>query len=192
MKPCEEAPALEKANQILKEIEEKAEIGFMPIVGPERGKVLAEEVRKAKPKRILEIGTLIGYSAILMGRELDKKSRILTIENHAEEAKAAEENIRRAEIPVKVQVIAGDAIQVIPTLKESFDFVFIDADKTEYFDYLRLAENKLRKGSVVVADNAGIFAGQMKDYLDYVRTSGKYSSRYVQVGDDGLEISVKL
>jgi predicted O-methyltransferase YrrM len=164
----------------------------MPIVGSERGKVLAEEVRKVKPKRILEVGTLIGYSAILIGRELDKKSRIITIENHAEEAKAAEENIRRAEISAKVQVIAGDALQVIPTLKESFDFVFIDADKTEYFDYLRLVENKLRKGSVVVADNAGVFARQMKDYLDYVRTSGKYSSRYVQVGDDGLEISVKL
>ena len=192
MTHCEEAPALEKADQILKEIEEKAEIEFMPIVGSERGKVLAEEVRKVKPKRILEVGTLIGYSAILMGRELDKRSRIITIENHAEEAKAAEENIRRAEIPAKVQVIAGDAIQVIPTLKESFDFVFIDADKTEYFDYLRLAENKLRKGCVVVADNAGFFARQMKDYLDYVRTSGKYSSRFVQVGDDGLEISVKL
>jgi len=183
---------LEKADQILKEIEEKAEIEFMPIVGPERGRVLAEEVRKVKPKRILEVGTLIGYSAILMGRELDKKSRIITIENHAEEAKAAEENIRKAAISAKVQVIAGDAIQVIPTLKDSFDFVFIDADKTEYFDYLRLMENKLRKGSVVVADNAGFFARQMKDYLDYVRTSGKYSSRFVQVGDDGLEISVKL
>ena len=183
---------MEKADQILKEIEEKAEIEFMPIVGSERGRVLAEEVRKVKPKHILEVGTLIGYSAILMGRELDKKSRIITIENHTEEAKAAEENIRRAEIPAKVQVIAGDAIQVIPTLKDSFDFVFIDADKTEYFDYLRLVENKLRKGSVVVADNAGFFARQMKDYLDYVRTSGKYSSRYVQIGDDGLEISVKL
>jgi predicted O-methyltransferase YrrM len=189
---CEEALSLEKADQILKEIEEKAEIGFMPIVGSERGKVLAEEVRKVKPKRILEVGALIGYSAILMGRELDKRSRIITIENHAEEAKAAEENIRRAEIAAKVQVIAGDAIQVIPTLKDSFDFVFIDADKTEYFDYLRLAENKLRKGCVVVADNAGVFARQMKDYLDYVRASGKYSSRFVQVGDDGLEISVKL
>ena len=164
----------------------------MPIVGSERGRVLAEEVRKAKPKRILEVGTLIGYSAILMGRGLDKRSRIITIENHAEEAKAAEENIRKAAISAKVQVIAGDAIQVIPTLKDSFDFVFIDADKTEYFDYLRLVENKLRKGSVIVADNAGFFARQMKDYLDYVRTSGKYSSRFVQVGDDGLEISVKL
>lgn len=73
-----------------------------------------------------------------------------------------------------------------------FDFAFIDAEKSEYFQYLSLAEDKLRKGAVVVADNAGIFADQMRDYLDYVRNSGKYQSRYVQVGGDGLEISVKL
>jgi len=89
-------------------------------------------------------------------------------------------------------VITGDAIQVIPKLKGIFDFAFIDAEKTEYLDYLRLAEDKLRKGTVIVADNAGIFAKQMRDYLDYVRASGNYSSKYVQVGVDGLEISVKL
>jgi caffeoyl-CoA O-methyltransferase len=179
-------------EKVLKEIEEKAETEFLPIVGPERGKILAEEIRKAEPKRVLEVGTLIGYSAILMGRELSKKAQIITIENHVEEAKAAKENIRRADVPPKIEVLTGDAIQIIPTLKGAFDFVFIDADKTEYFSYLRLVENKLRKGSVVVADNAGVFARQMGDYLDYVRTSGKYSSRYVQAGEDGLEISVKL
>jgi predicted O-methyltransferase YrrM len=183
---------LSNADQVLKEIEEKAETEFLPIVGPERGKILAEEVRKAEPKRVLEVGTLIGYSAILMGRKLSKKARIITIENHADEAKAAEENIRRANISPKIQVITGDAVQVIPELRENFDFVFIDADKTQYFTYLRLAEDKLKKGTVIVADNAGMFARQMQDYLDYVRNSGKYTSRYVQVGDDGLEISIKL
>jgi predicted O-methyltransferase YrrM len=161
-------------------------------VGIEKGQVLAEEIRKAKPKRVLEVGTLIGYSAILMGKELDESAQIITIEIHAEEAKTAQENIRKAEIPPKVEVITGDAIQVIPKLKGIFDFAFIDAEKTEYIDYLRLAEDKLRKGTVIVADNAGIFAKQMRDYLDYVRASGNYSSKYVQVGVDGLEISVKL
>jgi predicted O-methyltransferase YrrM len=158
----------------------------------EKGQVLAEEIRKAKPKRVLEVGTLIGYSAILMGKELDESAQIITIEIHAEEAKTAQENIRKAEIPPKVEVITGDAIQVIPKLKGIFDFAFIDAEKTEYIDYLRLAEDKLRKGTMIVADNAGIFAKQMRNYLDYVRASGNYSSKYVQVGVDGLEISVKL
>jgi predicted O-methyltransferase YrrM len=177
---------------VLREIEKRAHNEFLPIVGMEKGQVLAEEIRKAKPKRVLEVGTLIGYSAILMGKELDESAQIITIEIHAEEAKTAQENIRKAEIPPKVEVITGDAIQVIPKLKGIFDFAFIDAEKTEYIDYLRLAEDKLHKGTVIVADNAGIFAKQMRDYLDYVRASGNYSSKYVQVGVDGLEISVKL
>ena len=183
---------LDKADSVLRKIEKIANKRFLPIVGPEKGKILAEEVRKVKPKRVLEVGTLIGYSAILMGKELDENAKIVTIEIHAEEAKTAEENIRKAEIPPKIEVITGDAIQVIPTLQGIFDFVFVDAEKNEYYDYLRLVEPKLHVGTVIVADNAGIFAKQMQDYLDYVRTSGKHRSKYVPVGVDGLEISVKL
>jgi predicted O-methyltransferase YrrM len=183
---------LNKAEIVLRKIEKRAHNEFLPIVGPEKGQILAEEIRKAKPKRVLEIGTLIGYSAILMGNELDKNAQIITIEIHADEAKAAEENIRKAKIPPKVEVITGDAKQVITKLNGVFDLVFIDAEKTEYVDYMRLIENKLHKGSVIVADNAGIFAKQMAEYLDYVRTSGKYRSRYVPVDVDGLEITVKL
>jgi predicted O-methyltransferase YrrM len=104
----------------------------------------------------------------------------------------AGQNIGRANIPPKVKIITGDALQVIPTLKGMFDFVFIDAEKSEYYQYLKLAEGKLQRGAVVFADNVGAFADQMGDYLDYVRASGKYKSRYVQVGKDGVEISVKL
>jgi predicted O-methyltransferase YrrM len=183
---------LNKAKIVLQEIEKKARKEFLPIVGHEKGRILAQEIRKAKPKRVLEVGTLIGYSAILMGKELDKNAQMITIEIHAEEVKIAEENIRKAEMPAKIEVVTGNAIQVIPQLKDAFDFVFIDAEKTEYLAYLQLAEDKLRKGTVIVADNAGIFANKMADYLNYVRISGKYRSRYVPVGMDGLEITVKL
>jgi len=183
---------LNKAKNTLREIEKRAHKEFLPIVGHEKGRVLSQEIRKAKPKRVLEVGTLIGYSAILMGKELDENAQIITIEIHAEEVKIAEENIRKAEIPAKIEVITGNAIQEIPQLEGVFDFVLIDAEKTEYLDYLQLAEYKLHKGTVIIADNAGIFAKKMRDYLNYVRTSGKYSSRYVPVGMDGLEITVKL
>jgi predicted O-methyltransferase YrrM len=183
--------ATPKAETVLREIEKRANNEFLPIVGSEKGKVIIETLRKVKPKRVLEVGTLIGYSAILMGKELDDDAQIITIEIHADEAETAEENIRKAAIPPKVKVITGDALQVIPKLKGRFDLVFIDAAKNEYLDYLRLAEDKLCEGAVIVADNAGIFAKQMKNYLDYVRTSGKYRSKYVQVGVDGIEISVK-
>jgi predicted O-methyltransferase YrrM len=187
-----ETPVLSSADGVLRQIEAASEKQFLPIVGPHKGKILAEEVRKAKPRHVLEVGTLIGYSAILMGKELDESAEIVTIEIHRGEAETAGENILKANILAKVKIITGDAIEVIPTLKGPFDFAFIDAGKSEYFQYLSLAEDKLCRGAVVVADNAGIFADQMSDYLDYVRRSRKYQSRYVQVGDDGLEISVKL
>jgi len=181
-----------KAERILREIEAMTERQFLPIVGPEKGRVLVKVIRKTKPKRVLEIGTLIGYSAILMGKELDNDAQLVTIEIHADEAKMARENIERAEIPPAVRVVTGDARRILPRLDGTFDLVFIDADKREYLEYLRIIEDRLRKGSVVIADNAGIFADQIRDYLDYVRSSGRYSSRYVPVAGDGLEVSVKL
>jgi predicted O-methyltransferase YrrM len=169
-----------------------AEHEFLPIVGLRKGKILAEAVRKVKPKHVLEIGTLIGYSAILIGKQLGPDAEITTIEIHVKEADAARENIRRAGISPKVDVIVGDALKVIPTLRDCYDAVFIDADKSEYYEYLKLMEPNLHKGTVVVADNAGIFADQMRYYLEYVRNSGSYQSRFYRVGDDGVEVSVKL
>ncbi len=179
------------AEQVLKEIEEATKRKFLPIVGPEKGKILAQIVKDANPLRVLEVGTLIGYSAILMGKHLRKNAKITTIEIHPDEAETARTNIKRAAIMPEIEVLVGDAVKIIPNLKACYDAVFIDAEKTEYYEYLRLLEDKLHKGTVVVADNAGIFAGQMQDYLDYVRKSGKYRSKYVPVGRDGLEISIK-
>jgi predicted O-methyltransferase YrrM len=183
---------LNKAVEVLKEIEKMTKEKFLPIIGPDKGQVLIKVIHESKPKRILEIGTLIGYSAILMAKELDADARITTIEIHASEAKTARENIAKADVHPKIDVMVGDAIKVIPKLTGKFDMVFIDAAKEEYSDYLKLIEKKLHKGSVVVADNAGIFADQMKEYLDYVRTSGKYASKYMSFGEDGVEVSVRL
>ena len=127
-----------------------------------------------------------------MGKEFDDKAEIVTIKINRNEAEIAGKNIDRAKIQARVKIVTGDALQVIPTLIGQFDFAFIDAEKSEYFQYLKLAEAKLRKGAVVFADNALIFADQMSDYLDYVRNSGKDQSRFIQVSQDGVEISVKL
>lgn len=181
-----------RADRVLREIERMAEKEFLPIIGPRKGQVLVEAIHKIKPKRVLEIGTLIGYSAILMAKELESEAHLITIEIHADMAKKARENIRRAEVRPTIDVIVGDAIKVISKLKDKFDLVFIDAEKSEYVDYLRLVEDKLHKGSVIIADNAGISAHEMKDYLDYVRNSGKYSSEYLPCDEDGVEVSVKL
>lgn len=181
---------MSEAERVLREIEEMARKGLLPhpIIGPRRGSILVRLIREHRPKRVLEIGTLVGYSTILMGKELDSDAYLITIEKDAESARKAIENIRRANIPPRVEVLVGDALEIIPRLEGMFDFVFIDAEKSEYLDYLLLIENKLRKGAVIVADNAR----HAPEFLDYVRYSGKYSCRHVPAEAGGIEICIKL
>ncbi|MFH0897637.1 MAG: class I SAM-dependent methyltransferase [Candidatus Bathyarchaeota archaeon] len=157
----------------MKEIEKITGKSFLPIIEPHKGQVLVEVVREIKPKRVLEVGTLIGYSATLMGKELGKDTEIITIEIIVNDARKAEENIKRGKIFPTMKVIFGNALEVITGLESVFDLVFIDAEKSECVDYLRLVEDKLHRERVIVADNAGIFVDEMRNYLDYVRFSGK-------------------
>jgi predicted O-methyltransferase YrrM len=154
------------------------------------------------PTSILEIGTLHGYSAILMGNLLpDDGGKLITIEKDKNLANIARKNIDKAGLSGKIEVICHDAIDVIPTLSGyKFDMVFLDAIKSEYLQYLRLIEQKnlMKEGSVVVADNAILYENEMKDYLEYVRNSGKYMSRITETTlefnknvKDALEISLR-
>lgn len=179
----------DQAEKVLKKIEGSRRRGYLPIVGRKRGEELARIVRKVKPQRILEIGTFVGYSAIMMGKELEEGPEIVTIEIDPDEAEMAKENIRMAELNVNVRVLKGDALEHIPTVEGDIDMVFLDADKSEYREYLRLVEPKLHRGSVVVADNAGSFSRCAR--AEYVRNSGRYESKYIACGLDGLEVSVK-
>jgi predicted O-methyltransferase YrrM len=184
--------ARSKADEVLDEIERSARRTFLPIIGPSRGQVLIEAVRRYRPRRILEVGTLVGYSTILMGRELGEGSEIVTIEYDRDETEQARDNITQAGLSAKIIIHIGDALEIIPTLEGYFDMVFLDAAKYQYLDYLRLVEDKLPRGGVVVADNVGFMSGPMRNYLDYVRDSGKYESTFHRSGSDGIEISVKL
>ena len=184
--------ARSKADEVLEEIERSAHRRFLPIIGPSRGRVLIEAVRRYRPRRILEVGTLVGYSTILMGKELGEGSEVVTIEYDRDEAEQARENIARAELSAGVEVLVGDALEILPTLEGAFDMVFLDAAKHQYLDYLRLVEDKLGSGGVVVADNVGFMSRSMRGYLDHVRNSGKYESELHRSDGDGIEISVKL
>ncbi|MFX0094763.1 MAG: O-methyltransferase [Candidatus Hodarchaeota archaeon] len=181
-----------KSEIVLREIEKIAANESLPIIGPKKGKVLARIIREVQPMHVLELGTLIGYSTILIGTNLRRDSFLITLEIKAKHARTAKRNIQRAEIFPVVEVIVGDAKEVIPQLKGPFDLIFIDAEKREYIDYLRLVEKKIHKGSLVVADNAVIFSEEVKDYLEYVRSSGKYRSKLILIDADGLEVSTKL
>ncbi|MDD5082608.1 MAG: class I SAM-dependent methyltransferase [Dehalococcoidales bacterium] len=180
------------ADAVLKEIEELAETRFLPIIGPVKGEYLVDTVTRFRVCRVLEVGTLIGYSAILIAKNLPDGGKVSTIEVNPGSLATAEANIRKAGLAEKVTLYAGNAIEVIPKIPGRFDMALLDATKREYLDYLRLAEPKLKKGGVVFADNVKVFASEMTDYLEYVRNSNRYRSRFIDVGYDGVEISVKI
>lgn len=186
-------------EEVLREIEQEAKSGFLPIIGPAKGAILDGIVVRTRPRSILEVGTLVGYSAIRIGRLLPAGGSMTCIEVDTIMAQRAKKNIERAGLSGKVSVLVGDAKRVIPALNRTIDMLFLDAAKDEYLSYLKLAEPLLHKGSVVVADNVIVFADEMKDYLDYVRTSGTYRSECVVAAlasdpgtTDGLEVSVRL
>jgi predicted O-methyltransferase YrrM len=189
-------------SNLLRELEQTAKREHLPSIGPVKGKIISDIIKKYRPTSILEIGTLHGYSAILMGNLLpDDGGKLITIEIDENLANIARKNIDMAGLSGKIEVICHDAIDVIPTLAGyKFDMVFLDAIKSEYLQYLRLIEQKnlMKEGSVVVADNVILYENEMKDYLEYVRNSGKYMSQTTETTlefnknvKDALEISLK-
>ncbi len=187
------------ADVVLKEIEAIGQRSFIPSIGPVKGKILAEIVKKTRPKRILEVGALYGYSAILMAKNSPPGVEIVSVEKNPEHVRIAKENIKRANMERSIRVVEGDGRTELGKLTGSFDLVFLDAEKTQYLAYLKAVERNLHKGNVVVADNVGIFKDQMQDYLEYVRNKGPYKSRTVETllefsdsTTDAMEISEKL
>lgn len=194
---------MSKAENVLKSIEEIGKNQFIPSIGPIKGKIIAEIVKKHKPKCILEIGTLYGYSAILMANLVadDNYGKVVTIEIDKAFADIAKRNIQDAGLKEKIDIIVGNALEVIPRLGYKFDLLFLDAAKDEYLRYLNLAEakNLIEKGDIVIADNVGISKNEMLDYLDYVRNSGIYKSETIETMleftddvKDAIEVSIKV
>ncbi len=191
----------EETNKVLKKLESMSERESLPSIGPIKGKIMSDVIQQYKPKNILEIGTLHGYSSILMGGLLpdDNTGKVITIEIDKGNVKIARKNIEDAALANKVNVLSGSALEIVPKLHANFDMVFLDATKEEYLKYLKLVEKNLKKNAVVVADNVGVFEKSMKDYLEYVRKSGRYKSRTIQTElefnadvKDAIEVSVKI
>jgi predicted O-methyltransferase YrrM len=194
---------LNKAESVLKSIEEIGKNQFIPSIGPIKGKIIAEIIKKHKPKCILEIGTLYGYSAILMANLVadDNYGKVVTVEMDKAFADIAKRNIQDAGFQKKIDIIVGNALEVIPKLGYKFDLLFLDAAKDEYLRYLNLAEakNLIEKGDIVIADNVGVSKNEMLDYLDYVRNSGIYRSETIETMleftddvKDAIEVSIKV
>ena len=123
----------------LAKIKEKALEDHIPIIMDDTLHVIEEELKIFKPKRILEIGTAVGYSAICFSEFLEDNGIIDTIERDTERVNEAKQNIKKAEVENKIHIIEGDAVEILPTINEKYDMVFIDASKGKYPIFLKEA-----------------------------------------------------
>lgn len=169
--------AREKAQAVIDDVEKACLDRTVYMIGRPKAQRLAELVRQHKPRLVVECGTAIGYSGLWITRELKAAGRgkLITIEIDPRRAKEAEANFRRAGLQQYVTVKVGDARKVVGQIDGPIDFLFVDCGYSNYHPILVKLQPKLRKGAVVVADNVGIGAQGMDDYLQLVRS--KYRSK---------------
>jgi predicted O-methyltransferase YrrM len=181
-----------KARRMLALMDRATTLWHIPVVGRAKGRLIRRFLERHRCHRGIELGSLLGYSAILIAATMPPKGRLLCVEASEFLTWLTQANVNEAGLARKVRVVAGDALRVIPMLPGRFDFAFIDAAKPDYLDYLRQLEPKLLPGAVVVADNTGAsFRREVKPYLDYVRDpAGRYRSREYAFGDDAMEVSL--
>jgi predicted O-methyltransferase YrrM len=134
-------------------MEKFAEENGQPIADPEVAQLMRVLVRAKRPRRVLEVGTNIGYSVIVLGRECDAEAVVETIEIDHNTLTTAKRFIAEASLPCRVVFHEGAALEVLPRLTGPFDFVFIDCVKTEYEDYLDALLPKMEQGAMIVCDN---------------------------------------
>ena len=183
---------LKSAKRMLAVMDRAAALWHLPIVGRAKARIIRRLVDRHRPKRAVEIGSFLGYSAILIAGSLPAGGRLTCIEVNDFLAWLVSANVKAAGLGARVKVVTGDALRAIPLLPGRFDFALIDAAKEYYLDYLRQLEPKLLPGAVIVADNTGIFRRDVAPYLAYVRDpAGPYTSREYEVDDDAMEVSVK-
>ncbi|MCF0124264.1 MAG: O-methyltransferase [Clostridia bacterium] len=187
----------------LKKIKQKALENHIPIIMDDTLEVMRNYLIKAKPKRILEIGTAVGYSAICFTEFLAEDGRIDTIERDIERVKEAKENIKTAEVEEKINIYEGDAVEILPTLNEKYDAVFIDAAKGKYPFFLKESLRMLNIGGIIFADNI-LYKGyvmsdynkhkqrtavrNLREYIKEVSENPNLETEILEVGD-GLAIS---
>ncbi len=201
--------SLEKENSpVLEEIEKEARKDGVPIIRKEMESFLRVMLSIKKPMRILELGTAVGYSAILMSECINEKGQIITIENYDKRIPIAKENIKKAGRENVIKLLEGDAMEIMPTLEsDQFDFVFMDAAKAQYIHFLPEVLRLMKKDGVLITDNVlqegdliqskyvvrrrdRTIHKRMREYLEVVKNHPQLETTIVSIGD-GITMSVK-
>ncbi len=187
----------------LQKIKEKALKEYIPIIMDDTLEVVDNILKELKPSKILEIGTAVGYSAMCFSEYLQEGGKIDTIERDEERAKEAKENIKKVEVADKINILEGDAVEILPTLNKKYDMIFIDAAKGKYPFFLQQALRMLNKNGVILADNI-LYKGyvmsdynkhkqrtavrNLREYIAEVTNNPNLETEILEVGD-GLAIS---
>lgn len=147
-------------------------------------------------QRGVEVGSASGFGAINMGVGFERTGgHLFTLDIDPEMVKKTNEAIAAMGLEKTVTCVEGDALKTIPALEGQFDFIFIDAVKTDYLKYLKGLEPKLKPGAVIVADNVIKSAEAMKDFLEYIQTSPDYETVIIRASEekgDGMSITYKV
>ncbi|MBW6534130.1 MAG: O-methyltransferase [Mariniphaga sp.] len=152
-------------DQVLRELDRETHLkipGARMISGHLQGKVLTLHSKMIRPERILEIGTFTGYSAICLAKGLKENGKLITIELDDELEELANKYFVKSGLKQKIIQVIGPALEIIPSLSEKFNLVFIDADKREYVEYYNLVFDKVRSGGYIIADNT-LWSGKVLD-----------------------------
>ncbi len=201
--------SLEAGNsEILERIEQEAIDTYVPIIRKEMQSFLKVLLRIQKPMKILEVGTAVGFSAILMSEYVPENCKITTIEKYEKRIPIARENFKRAGKEEQITLIEGDALEVLKSLDESYDFIFMDAAKGQYIYYLPEVVRLLAKDGVFVSDNVlqegdiieSRFAverrnrtihSRMREYLYELKHHKLLETAIIPLGD-GVALSTKI
>ena len=166
----------DEIEQTLARVDSLCRLERIPMLGPQKARFLFDVLRQARPALVVECGTAIGYSGLWTAAalELNGHGRIITLEIDPARARLAGEHFAAAGVAERIEQRVGDACELVKTIAGPVDFLLLDNGFSQYLPCFQGLESALADEATVVADNVGIGAEQMKDYLDLVR--GRYAS----------------
>lgn len=200
--------SLDSGNSVIcNTIEKEALSDHVPIIRKEMGNLLKVLIALRQPQRILEVGTAVGYSSILMSENMPENCHITTIENYEKRIPIAKENFVRAGKQDRITLLEGDAMEILPTLSGTYDMIFMDAAKGQYVNFLPEILRLLPTGGLLISDNVlqegdivesryGVtrrnrtIHTRMREYIYMLTHSDQLITSVVPIGD-GITLSVK-
>ena len=195
-------------DPLLYEIEKEARTQEVPIIRTEMKNLIKVLLQIKKPEKILEVGTAVGFSALFMSRYLEPGAAITTIERYEPRIEKAKENFKKADEKQCITLLEGDAMEILKNLEETYDFIFMDAAKGQYIHFLPDILRLLKKGGLLVSDNAlqegelvksryavtrrnRTIHSRMREYLYTITHMEELSTVILPLGD-GVTVSYRL